>query len=308
MSVAATAGTPQLADQGLIPDLYAKQFNVEYWATTLLPRITTGRFYEQALKQGDKVTVANVPTVTTKPYRKHQELDTQIPESAPTEMTVDRARYFNLLIDDIDVKQSHLAIADKYMNTGVNQTQEDIETEFFEAIYSAAHADNQGATAGAKSAAYNLGAAGSPVAVTKDNTVDVITRLMAALGEQNARKGGKSWIVFPEWFRYVFLNSDAKNAALMGDESSVLRTGQLGKIDNCYLYTSNLLYTTTTDESTGTYVMAGNMDAISFISQLTKTRKLESETTFGHKLSGLNVYDWSVRKPEGLVALYCYKG
>jgi hypothetical protein len=41
---------------------------------------------------------------------------------------------------------------------------------------------------------------------------------------------------------------------------------------------------------------------------MSETDKLTSETTFGTKFRALQVYDWNVRKPEGLVVAYVYKG
>jgi hypothetical protein len=79
-------------------------------------------------------------------------------------------------------------------------------------------------------------------------------------------------------------------------------------LDGLTIYTSNLLHTSTTDEDTGTYILAGNMDAISFVSQMKDVEKLKTSKTFGTLFRGLHVYDWSVRKPEGLVMAYCYKG
>ena len=307
MSVTAAQGHPQLQTQGLIPEFFADEFNVAYWRELLMPRICTGKFYEKALDSGDKVTIASEPTMTTRAYTKGQTLAVDTTNSTPVEMTVNRARYFNFLVDKVDMKQSHLMISDKYVKVALKQMQQDIEDEFFTSIYTQAHAKNQGATAGVKSSAYDLGTAGSPLALSASNATDFITRIRAVLGEQNCAEKGKMWVIVPEWARYLLVNSDLKNASVMGDDSSVMRTGRLGEVDGLTIYVSNGLVTSADDESTGTYVLAGNMDAISHISQMTETDKIKSETTFGTKFRALTVYDWAVRKPEGLVVPYIYK-
>jgi hypothetical protein len=308
MSVAVTGGHPQYSTQGLIPEFFANDFNIAYWRETLLPRITTGRFYEQVLEQGHKVTVAAEPTMVTRAYTKGQTLAVDLPSSTPITLTVDRARYFNFLVDKVDMKQSHLDIGPKYVDVALKQMAQDIEDEFFASIRTQAHAKNQGATAGVKSSSFNLGAAGTPLALTDSVATNFITMLRACLGEQNAAFAKKMWVIVPEWARYLLVNSELKNAMIMGDPKSVMRTGQLGKIDEMTIYTSNGLPVTTADKSTGTYILAGNMDAISYISQMSETDKLTSETTFGTKFRALQVYDWNVRKPEGLVVAYVYKG
>ncbi len=308
MTVAAAVGYPSLKAAGLIPELFADEFNVEYWATTLLPRITTGKFLDKLASAGDKITIPNVPTFVTHPYTKGQTLDVDTPTVAPTELTMDRARYSNTLVDDIDMAQSHMDISSKYVDAAVNQMSEDIETEFFADIYTRAHAANKGATAGAKSASYDMGAAGAPVAVTSANATNVLTRIRAVLGEQNAARGKKLWVCIPEWMRYLLVNSELKGAHLMGDDKSVMRTGRLGEIDGLTIYVSPLLKTTAADEATGTYIQAGNLDAIAYLAQMNKTDKLSSETTFGMKFRQLMCYDWGVKKSEGLVTLYAYNG
>lgn len=304
MTVEATAGFPDFKTNGLIPDLYADQFNVEYWATTLMPQITTGKYYEKVLQQGDKVTVPTAPIVSTRPHKKGAKLEYETPVAAPVEMFVNRARTFGLLLDDIDEKQSHLDIGSKYMESGLKQVSEDNEKEFFADIYTKCAAANTGATAGAVSGAYNLGVAGSPLEVKIANATDIVTRVRAVLGEQNAHERGKMWLVIPEWMRYKLINSELRKAMDMGDDKSVLRTSRLGSIDGLTIYVSNLLHS----DASGTYIMGGNMDAISHVAQLNSTEKLRDKDYLGTFFRGLFVYDWCVRKPEGLVTVYATLG
>jgi hypothetical protein len=102
---------------------------------------------------------------------------------------------------------------------------------------------------------------GAPLAVTKDNVVEVLERIRAVLGEQNAAKAGM-WVVFPEWFRFLLMNSDLKVASLMGDPRSVQRSGIIGEIDGMTLAASNLLKGVTDTAHACTYIMAGNKDAM----------------------------------------------
>jgi hypothetical protein len=307
MSVDTAAGYPQLENQGVIPTLYADEVNITYYDECLLPRITNSKFTGKVKDQGSKVIIAQRPVIVTKTYTKGMNLETQVPEADDIELTVNRAKYYRFCIDNIDAKQSHLVLSNEYVSDGVERMKIDTETDFWADIYADAHADNMGATAGAKSGAYNLGAAGSPLGLTKDNVVEsLLTSVRAVLGEQNAARAGM-WVVVPEWCRWLLMNSDLKNASIMGDVKSVQRTGRLLEVDGLTIYTSNLLKTTTADQSTGTYIMAGNKDSISFVAQMTKSRAFEAQNTFGMIYDGLHVYDWKVVKPEGLVSIYAYK-
>jgi hypothetical protein len=307
MSVAASAGYPQLKDQGVIPTLYADEVNITYYEECLLPKITNSKFTGKVKDMGDKVVISQRPTIVTKAYTKGMTLETQIPEAESIELTVNRARYYRFGIDHIDIKQSHLMLQREYIGDGVERMKIDTETEFWAAVYADPATGNYGATAGKKSSGYNLGAVGAPLAVTKDNVVEVLERIRAVLGEQNAAKAGM-WVVFPEWFRFLLMNSDLKVASLMGDPRSVQRSGIIGEIDGMTLAASNLLKSVTDTAHACTYIMAGNKDAISFVAQMAKSRVFEAQNTFGIIADGLHVYDWKTVKPEGLVSVLAYKG
>ncbi len=295
-------GTGGVPFTGLIPELFAQEFNIEYWATTLMPMITTGKFYEGLLNHGDKVTIPTEPTITISDYEKGAELDIQVPTSTPITMTVERAKYFNIALDDIDAKQSHLDLAGKYVEVALRQITQDIEVQFFDDIKTAADGSNTGPTAGAISGSYDLGAPGAPVLLNPANAgatdpIQFMTSIRAVLEEQNAYAAGQCWVIIPVWARYRMLNSDLKQAYLTGDDVSVIRSGLLGSIDGINIYVSNLLPVSGAE----TTVLAGNMDAISYISQLNKSENIRSEKTFADLFRSLMVYDWNVRKPEGLI-------
>jgi hypothetical protein len=53
--------------------------------------------------------------------------------------------------------------------------------------------------------------------------------------EQNWPETGR-WLVIPPWMRWLLVNSDLKNASLMGDEKSVMRNGRIGMIGTSILH------------------------------------------------------------------------
>jgi hypothetical protein len=56
------------------------------------------------------------------------------------------------------------------------------------------------------------------------------------------------------------------------------------------------------------YLMAGTKDAITFASQMTNVETLRAQSTFGNIVRGLNVFGYSVIKPEALVNMVAVKG
>ena len=307
MSVQLSAGYPDLGTMGFIPTLYADEVNVKYYAACLLPQITNSKFTGKIKDMGDKIIIPNRPTATVRNYTKGQELVRQIPESVQVEMNVNRAKYYCMALDHVDEKQSQIFLQKEYIFDAVKQMAIAIDTDFFADIYNKADSSNMGTTAGKISGAFNLGAATGGLALTKSNVVEFITAVRSVLAEQNAFTG-KCWVVVPEWCRNILMNSDLKNAALTGMDKSTLMTGKIMEIDGLSIYISNLMYNVSDGTRTCTYIMGGNGDAIAHVAQLTKTRLYEAQNTFALVMDGLQVFDWKVIKPEGLVSAICYKG
>ncbi len=306
MSVAVAQGYPQLKDFGYIATLYSAKVNEKYYAETVLPRITNSKWTGEIKKQGDKVVIPQRPNVTFKPYVKGGKIVYENPTIAPVEFTVDKAGYFAVGDDYIDIKQAHVLLKDEYVEDGVRNAEIGIEQALFAATYADVHTSNQGSSAGAKTGTIGLGTALAPLTIATGTAgggevdpIDAITRCTTCLHEQNAANGKRLWMVIPPWFRQRLLNSDLKSALVMGDPRSVLRTGMLGSIDGVTLYVNNNL---TDTSGSGGYanILFGNEDAIAYATQMTTLENVKLQDTFGYGYRGLWVYDWKVVKPEGL--------
>lgn len=309
MTIAKTEGHPDYKANGLIPTMYADEFNVEYYHNALIPGITTTKYYEKLLEQGDEIEIPQLPVFSRALYQKGMTTDdidgAEIQPSV--KLTVNRASIFKCDIDKVDQKQSHLQLIDKYKERGVKNEEEGVTEEFFGDIYSKAHALNQGNTAGKKSGNYDLGSVATPLGLTTANVVEFMTSIRAVLAEQNAADRGRMWMVIPEWARHLFVNSPLANADFSGDAKSMVRTGTLGTVDGLTIYTSNQLKGVTAAGENCEYIMAGNMDAISYIDQINECSVVEPSKEFNSLIKGLHVYDWGVKKPEGLVSALAYK-
>lgn len=308
MSVQVVAGYPQYADANIayIPQLYAAQTLVKYYAASVMAAISNTKYEGQIKDMGDKVIIRQRPTITTFPYKKGQKLNPETPSAAPLELLIDQAEAYDFVIDTIDEKQADIVLADEFTTDASEQMKIAIETKILNAIYASAHAKNKGAAAGAKSGLFGLGVSGTPIGLTKANIIEYITAVKAVLKEQNV-PDGKMWMVLPEVFRWLIVNSDLKNASLTGDSQSILRNGRIGEIDGMTIYSSNLLNSVTDGSYTAWHIIAGNLDALTFAAQLVKNEVVPAQSTFGKEYRGLQVYGYKVVKPEGLVDLYAYK-
>jgi len=309
MSVASAAGYVQYSDTDIsyIPQLFAPSVLVKYYAKSVIPAITNTS-YEGVIKNfGDKVTIRTRPDITVKNYTKGMTLEDETPESPPVDLLIDQAKYYSFIIDTVDEKQADIVLSNEFTSDAAEAMRIKVDTDVLGTVYADAHASNQGATAGAVSESYNLGSAGSPVAVSKANVLDYLTMAGTVLDEQNVPENDR-WGVLPAWMRYMLMNSDLKNVSVTGDPASTIRNGRIGEIDRLTLYLSNLGSKVADGAHTAYNVMFGQKDAITYAAQLVKNENLRADRKFGMKYRGLQVYGRKVVKPEGLVNLYCRKG
>lgn len=303
-----------------IPEIWSGKLQVKFYQSTVLSSITNNDWEGEIKDQGDKVEIRTIPSITISNYTKGQTLTSQVPVGGVVELLIDKGKYFQVVVDDVDDVQSDLRLMDMFTNDASQQMKIAIDTDVLAAIKNGAAAANQGAAAGVLSTNINLGDGNATggltgARVTKDNVIEKIIAMGQVLDEQNVPETGR-WMVIPAWMGSLIKTSDLKDASITGDSVTPLRNGRLGMIDRFTLYSSNLLPTASgaTRESgdtgvgtvKGTYVYAGTNDAITFASQVTKMETLRAQTTFGNIVRGLNVYGYKVIKPEALVEGFFY--
>lgn len=320
MAVAVSSGYPQYSastsGSKFIPEIWSGKLQVKFYKSTVLAEITNNDWEGEIKGSGDKVHIRSIPTITVRDYTKGLNLTNEVPESTPIELTIDKGKYFSVVCDDVDEVQADVRLMDMFTNDASEQMKIAIDGNVLQTAYVDAAAANKGTTAGAISGNINLGTANNARAVTSTNVLDLILDAGQVLDEQNVPEDGR-WMVITPWIAALIKKSELRQAYLTGDDTSPLRNGKIGMIDRFTLYVSNNLKTqsdnagttgTTADDFNGTYLMAGTRDAISFASQITNVETLRSQSTFGNIVRGLNVYGFSVVKPEALVTAYVKRG
>jgi N4-gp56 family major capsid protein len=325
MSVSTTSGyyvSGQTTDNyaaNFIPEVWSGKLQVKFYKSTVLGEITNNDWEGEIKGQGDKIHIRTIPTITISNYTKGMSLTSQVPQSTPLELNIDKGKYFQVVIDDVDSVQADVKLMDIFTNDASQQMKIAIDGDVLGSVYADAASANKGATAGAISGDINLGATGAPRQVTSSNVLDMLLDMGQVLDEQNVPEDGR-WAVIPAWMAGLIKRSDLKQAYLTGDSVTPLRNGKIGMIDRFTVYVSNNLTTANdlgADSASGGTgsnadykawrILAGTRDAISFASQITNVETLRAQTTFGNIMRGLNVYGYKVTKPEALVSGYVRK-
>lgn len=305
MPLGNAAGYPQYSGSVVPNAIWSGKLLVKFYEATVLADISNTEYEGEISDMGDKVIIRTTPSITIRNYTKGQQLQSQRPEPDTVELDIDKGKYWDVLVEDVDRFQSDYNYVDDWTTDASEQLKIAIDTDVLGTVYADVHASNQGTTAGAKSSGYNMGASGSPLAVDKTNVVDYIADAGAVLDEQNVPEGNR-WMVIPVWMSNLIKKSDLKDASLSGDGTSIMRNGRLGMIDRFTLYVSNLL-ATTSDTVNVTNIIFGHKSGLTFASQLLKNETIRSENFFGEKLRGLQVFGYKVIKSEALGWMYAYK-
>ena len=307
MAYPTAAGVTSLSGT-YIPQLFAAKLIVEFYISTVFGNITTTDYEGQIKQMGDSVTISGLPNISSKPYVAGQKLEHDDLNPDSVELLINKGQYYGFKVKNIDKVQSHIDdFASKWAtHAGMAQSIE-IDRIILADIYASAHASNAGATAGKKSGDINLGVSGTPLPVTASTIIATIINCGVVLDEQNVPPTDR-WIILPAWACGLLKQSDIKDASVTGDTVSPLRNGRVGMVNGMEVYMSNNIASAVDGDKTAYNAMFGWKGAVTFASQLTENRIMETESDFAHIMDGLQVFGYEVIKPEGLGHLYIEKG
>ena len=288
---------------------FYKQFLENYYPSTCLTAICNRDFAEPIKAQGDTVYIRTYVDPTIKEYSKGAKIEYQSTESPSKLLRITEADYWALSLDDIDVKQMDLDLLDKLAKGAAKQIKIKQETTVFSTLYTKSGTANKGLTAGAVSASYNLGTTGSPVTVNKLNIIEKIGDCRSVLMEQNIGYEEETWMVAPEKFYNILMNSELKAAFFSGD-SATSTYGNMGlrakNIRGFNMHISNLIPAITDGNYTIYPIVFGQKYGLALADQLTKTDMIPKlQDTFASGMRGLFVWGWDVIKTESIGTLYC---
>lgn len=333
VTVQAPFNTSTAYSGSFIPQLWSKKLNAKYYVDNQLVEVTNTNWQGEINSQGDSVRIRTAPTLTISDYTIGGNLAYEVPVPIYQDLTIDKGKSFAFQVSDVLAAQADVDLMNMFMEDAAKQLKISITDEVFYTTFIGAtpntasttaantrtcHASNQGATAGVKSAALNLGTDLAPIdTATPANLLALILNMGAALDEQNVPESGR-WLIMSPYDRQVLMNTTLAQAYFTGDSTSIVRTGKIGRIDRFDVYVSNMLPRADASKgwvagsgdpaaagATGSAlkrrcILAGTKDAISFANQISKTENVPNPTDFGTLVRGLSIYGRKVVKPEAL--------
>ena len=237
------------------------------------------RDFEGDIKNcGSVVKICGVGEITVNEYTKNTDMSTpQDLTDTVKELTIDRARYFNFQIDDIDKAQSIPKLLEQAMNTAAAGLSDEADAYVY-SLY---------------------GDAGSTVEVTgatAETILDAIIEAREKLYESNVSDSSNVVIEVSPAVATLILKAKILSAS---DNTAALETGCLGSVAGCKVFVSNNI-----KNSEGSHkCIVRTKRAIAFAEQLSEIEAFRPEKRFADALKGLHLYGASVVYPKEMVVL-----
>lgn len=301
-----------------IPTLWSSKLNAKFYAASVFGEIANTDWEGEIKGLGDKIVINNIPDITISTYTIGTSLTYAVPAPSTLELQIDKAKYFAFQVSDVIAHQSQPNMMDMFSNDAGQQMKISVDSNVLYNTFQGAAAANVGATAGAKSASYNLGTDDAPVTLSAANVLSLLTSFAGVLDEQNVPETDR-WLLIDPATRQLLMQSNLAQAQFMGDSTSMVRNGKIGVIDRFTVYVTNQLpkaiagtntaYSsgdgsetsiTSTGDAKRRILMAGHKSAITFASQMTKMETVRNPSDFGDYVRGLNVYGFKVVKDAAL--------
>lgn len=271
-----------------IPEIWSTMIQVDYYHETILPLISNTKWEGEIKNKGDKVIIRWRPTADIFEWDDEMEMPLQMIRTQKTELYIDKGFGYNFAESIIDMYQQDVKLLEECSLDQAEQMRIRVEREVFSYIYTQAHAQNKGATAG-KFANVNLGAATAPVVLTPTNVISYFSKMKKVLNQQAVPKKGR-YCVVDEDVADIIRESDLKDAGMTGDDKSLIRSDVVGQIHGFTVYASDHL--TYTDDAAGTVANCffGHPDGPTFASQFVHTEVKPREKQLGYRTAGVKVY------------------
>ena len=249
-----------MAVTNFIPTIWSKKFLDELELDCKLVD-NCWREYEGDAKYAGSVKILGIGDVTVGTYAK-QDIDIQEVNDKGQILTIDQAKYFAFVFDNVDKAQSVPGLMEGTRKEGIHQLA--VARDAFVANLIKGGANVTTATA-----------------LTEDAVKEAIDDALVELKERNCSED--MVIELTPAAAMVFLNSLTIKST---DNPEYIKKGVIGYYHGCKVIESNGL----AKDTTHAYCAIRAKKAIAFVGQLEKVEAMPMERRFGDLIKGLDVY------------------
>lgn len=275
-------------------------FIPEVWSARLLDHMDKvhvyanlmNRDYEGDIKSyGDTVHINLLGEITINDYSGNDISAPQELDSTQQNLEIDKAKYFNFMVKDIDNAQSNPKLVDAAM-VRASYDMNDVIDQYLASLLLAGVASGN-----------ILYSDTTVVTPTSATAYDYLVDLGVKLSESNVPMYGR-WVVVPPWYHGLLLKDDRFVGNGTGYNQAVLQGGLVGEAAGFQIHLSNNVPNT----SGAKYkIIAGTAAAGAYAEQLVELEAYRVEKNFSDAVKGLHVYGAKVLHSTGLAVITANK-
>ncbi len=275
-------------------------FIPEIWSARLLDHMDKvhvyanlmNRDYEGDIKSyGDTVHINLLGEITINDYSGSDISDPEELDSTQQNLEIDKAKYFNFMVKDIDNAQSNPKLVDAAM-VRASYNMNDVIDQYLASLLLAGTAT-----------ANVLYSDTTVITPTSANAYDYLVDLGVKLSECNVPMYGR-WVVVPPWYHGLLLKDDRFVGNGTGYNQAVLQGGLVGEAAGFQIHLSNNVPNTS---GTKYKIIAGTAAAGAYAEQLVELEAYRVEKNFSDAVKGLHVYGAKVLHSTGLAVITANK-
>ena len=274
-----------MAYKNFIPELWAEKIQRENEKFLVMAQLCNREYEGKIKKVGDTVHILGIGSPNIGDYTPGTPINgPETLEDMSVPLRIDKAKYFNVMVDDIDRRQAVEGMLETVLQEAseglATQEDSDISAKVAKEVKSAQKITVASCTdSGTTSARYFLQQAKTKLfkAGVKKNTEIVA-------------------VVSPEFLERV----EREVEKLDTDNSGIVTNGFVGKTAGINLYMSNNVYKTSSDVE---QILVMTRRAIAHASQINEVKSYSPEDYFADAVKGLNVYGTKLVRPKELVAI-----
>lgn len=272
------------------------------WAGTLLDFLkkshvyaspgVISRDYEGTISgAGDSVKINTLGPVTVGNYTKNTNIsDPETLDDAQQTLLIDKSKFFNFQVDDIDKAQQNPKVMEQAMQNAAYALRDTMDS-IIAALYTDASATNA------------IGTDGSPTAIsTAALGYETLVDLGVKLDEANVPTEGR-FVVLPSWYRGRLLKDERFVSFGTDPNRMALMNGAIGEAAGFNIFVSNNVPYTSGSPNTKYKIIAGHPSGWNLAEQIVMVEAYRPEKRFADAVKGLHVYGVKVTRPDCLAVL-----
>lgn len=277
-------------------------FIPEVWAARLLHNLhkalvfgqsgVVNRDYEGDIRSlGDTVRIHAVGPITVSDYTRNADIAApQTLTDAETTLLINRARYVNFQIDDVDRVQQMPKAMDAAMRQSAYALADDAD-QYLAAMHTQIATENF------------IGSDASPQVPQADTLYEMLVQLGVKLDEANAPRAGR-FCILPPWCYGLLLSDDRFVKAGTALSDRTLRNGEVGQAAGFTIHVSNNVASV---DGAKYKIIAGVPEAWTFAQQIRDVEAYRPPLRFADAVKALHLYGAKVIRPTALACLVVSK-